>query len=154
MKSLYIFICESKSTQKEIDFAEIVQNMRKQKMKEDAWNDYNAEVAAKICNNDFENDDYDDLDKNNPKYIIYTTVGENDKLADIVIELIQDNFKAYKNSNDEYAVLTKKRYSEYEGIEKLVIGYYLTNTDTNWTKWLKDYKGKDIDNIIKQIYEQ
>jgi hypothetical protein len=67
---------------------------------------------------------------------------------------MQDNFKVLKNAKGNGAILTKKNFSEYEGIKKLILGYYLTNTDTNWTNWLKDYKGDDKETIIKKIYEQ
>lgn len=143
----------SKSIKQDEKFFKIVDIMRKQKMKSDIWKKYNAQVAAAICNNDFENGDYEELKETNPKYIIYHTVDEDPELSDLVIKLIQDEFKVAKNKNDECVIFPKNNYSEYDGVKKLVMGYYFTNADIDWSKWLKDYTGQDKDNIIKKIYE-
>lgn len=131
----------------------IVEIMRKNKMKSDIWDDYNAKVAAAICNNDFENAEYDDLEENNPKYIIYRTVNKDKDLCALVIKLLQDEFKAAKNKGDEWVIFPKNNYSEYEGVKKLVMGYYFTNADIDWSKWLQSYSGSDKDLIMKKIYE-
>ena len=154
MKSLYTYIVEgSKDAEKDIKLSDIVQRMRKNKLNDDIWDNYDAEVVAAICNNDYDNDDYGDLKKNNPKYVIYQTLDDED-FSDYVIDLIQTHFKAYKNSKDEHIVLTKKPFSKYDGVLKLVLGYYLTNTDSNYTQWLKNYNGSDKEKIVKLIYEQ